>query len=191
MFALTKHPENGTLSVRPVNKATDRSLIREIFRREFYGNTKVQYPDEGLWEIYDRMDTTGAYGAYLVSEHNHTLFLLEVHPAVQMDLRVEFLSQPGAIGIYCFYHSFQQDINLPAFRACIASLFTYPSIGSILTTLNHVAAGDIRTRLMEKAGFTRISENTDRSAVYCCTRDSFNRTAQTAIPQSEESSVHA
>ena len=39
MFTLTKHPANGTLSVRPVNKAMDRSIIREIFRREFYGNT--------------------------------------------------------------------------------------------------------------------------------------------------------
>ncbi|MBS1661241.1 MAG: hypothetical protein JST68_09345 [Bacteroidetes bacterium] len=191
MFALTKHPEQGTLSVRPVNKATDRSLIREIFRREFYGNTKVQYPDEGLWEIYDRMETSDAFGAYLVSERNHILFLLEVHPAFQMDLRVEFLSKPGAIGIYCFHHSIQENINLPAFRTCISSLFNYPSIGSILTTLNHVAPGDARTMLLEKSGFTRISENTDRSAVYCCTRDSFNDTVQAAIPHSEQSSVHA
>ncbi|HEY6900402.1 MAG TPA: hypothetical protein VI233_07160 [Puia sp.] len=189
MFALTKHPAQGNLSVRPVNKATDRSLIREIFRREFYGNTKVQYPDEGLWEIYDRMDTTGAFGAYLVSERNHILFLLEVHPAVQMDLRVEFLSRPGAIGIYCFYHSSHEDTNLPAIRACIASLFTYPSIGCILTTLNYVATGDTRTTLLEKSGFTRISENTDRSAVYCCTRDSFQQTAHASIPQSEQSTV--
>ena len=191
MFALTKHPGHGTLSVRPVNKSTDRSIIREIFRREFYGNTRTQYPDEGLWEIYDRMDTNDAFGAYLVSEYNHILFLLEVHPAVQMDLRVEFLSQPGAIGIYCFYHSMQETINLPAFRTCISSLFNYPSISCILTTLNHVAAGDARTALLEKAGFSRLSENTDRSAVYCCTRESFHHTGAVILPHIEESPAHA
>lgn len=189
MFALTKN--QGSLSVRPVNKATDRSVIREIFRREFYGNAKTQYPDEGLWEIYDRMDTNGSYGAYLVSQYNHILFLLEVHPAVQMDLRLEFLSQPGTIGIYCFYHSLQEAVNLPAFRACINSLFSDASIGCILTTLNHVAAGDPKTIVLEKAGFTRLSEPTDRTAVYSCTRDSFRRSAAMAIPHNEASAVHA
>ncbi len=173
MFALTKHPAYGTFSARPVNKSTDRSVIREIFRREFYGNTKTHYPDEGLWEIYDRMDTNEAFGAYLVSQRNHILFLLEVHPPVQMDLRIEFLSQPGTIGIYCFYHSLQESVNLPAFCACINSLFSYPSIGRILTTLNHVASCDTRTTLLEKSGFSRLSESTERTSVYCCTRDSF------------------
>jgi len=191
MFSLTKHPANGTLSVRPVNKDTDRSVVREIFRREFYGNTKTQYPDEGLWEIYDRMDTSGAFGAYLVSQYNHILFLLEVHPAVQMDLRGEYLSAPGTIGIYCFYHSFQETLNLPAFRACIASLFGDPSIGCILTTLNHIGADDPRTLLLEKAGFRRLSGNTDRNAVYSCTRDSYHHAGLAAIALDEGSPVHA
>lgn len=191
MFTLTKHPASGTLSVRPVNKDRDRSVVREIFRREFYGNNKTQYPDEGLWEIYDRMDTNGAFGAYLVSHYNHILFLLEVHPAVQMDLRGEFLSQPGTIGIYCFYHSLEETVNLPAFRACISSLFNDPSIRNILTTLNHVSPGDPRSPLLEKSGFTRFSENTDRSAVYSCTRDSFRRSGLTVVPHNEQSSVHA
>lgn len=191
MFTLTKHPPGGTLSVRPVNKATDRSVVREIFRREFYGNDKTQYPDDGLWEIYDRMDTNGAFGAYLVSQYNHILFLLEVHPAVQMDLRGEFLSQPGTIGIYCFYHSLQETVNLPAIQACINSLFNDPSIGNILTTLNYIAPGDPRSLLLERAGFTRLTGNTDRSAVYCCTRDSFRRAGLTVVPHNEQSSVHA
>ena len=191
MFTLTKHPANGTLTVRPVNKAMDRSIIREIFRREFYGNNKTQYPDEGLWEIYDRMDTNGVYGAYLVSQCNHILFLLEVHPAVQMDLRPEFLSQPGTIGIYCFYHSFQEAINLSAFRACIASLFNDPSIRNILTTMNHLPAGDPRSLLLQRSGFSRLSENTDRTTVYSCTRDSFRHSGLIVIPHNEESSVHA
>jgi hypothetical protein len=190
MFTLTKHPANGTLTVRPVNKAMDRSIIREIFRREFYGNNKTQYPDEGLWEIYDRMDTNGVYGAYLVSQYNHILFLLEVHPAVQMDLRPEFLSQPGTIGIYCFYHSFQETVNLPAFRACISSLFNDTSIRNILTTMNHLPAGDPRSLLLQRSGFSRLSENTDRTTVYSCTRDSFRHSGLTVMPHNEESSVH-
>lgn len=191
MFTLTKHPANGTLSVRPVNKGRDRSVIREIFRREFYGNDKIQYPDEGLWEIYDRMDTNGVFGAYLVSQCNHILFLMEVHPAVQMDIRGEFLSKPGTIGIYCFYHSLREAVSLPAFRACVSSLFNDPSIGNILTTLNHIAPGDPRSLMLEKSGFTRLSENTDRAAVYSCTRDSFRHTGLTVVPHNEQSSVHA
>jgi hypothetical protein len=179
------------MSVRPVNKATDRSIIREIFRREFYGNTKTQYPDDGLWEIYDRMDTNGVYGAYLVSQCNHILFLLEVHPAIQMDLRAEFLSRPGTIGIYCFYHSFQETVSLPAFRACIASLFNDLSIRNILTTMNHLPSGDPRGLLLQRSGFARLSENTDRTAVYSCTRDSFRHSGLTVVPHTEQSSVHA
>ena len=181
MLSLTKHENNGTLSVRPVNKNTDRSVVREIFRREFYGNNKTQYPDDGLWEIYDRMDTSGPFGAYLVSECNHILFLLEVHPAVQMDLRREYLAAPGTIGIYCFYHSVQETLNLYAFRACVSSLFSDPSIGCILTTLNHIGAGDPRTILLEKAGFRRLSDNTDRNAVYSCTRETFHYAGVTAL----------
>ncbi|MBS1604502.1 MAG: hypothetical protein JST42_17695 [Bacteroidetes bacterium] len=191
MFSLTKHPANGTLSVRPVNKDTDRSVVREIFRREFYGNTRTQYPDEGLWEIYDRMDTGGAFGAYLVSQYNHILFLLEVHPAVQMDLRSEYLSAPGTIGIYCFYHNFQETLNLPAFRACIVSLFSDPSIGCILTTLNHIGPGDPRSILLEKTGFRRLSGNTDRNAGYSCTRDSYHQAGLLAAAFDEGSPVHA
>ena len=191
MFSLTKQENNGTLSVRPVNKDTDRSVVREIFRREFYGNTKTRYPDEGLWEIYDRMETSGAFGAYLVSQYNHILFLLEVHPAVQMDLRGDYLSAPGTIGIYCFYHSCQETLNLPAVRTCIASLFNDPSIACILTTLNHIGAGDPRTTLLEKSGFRRLSENTDRNSVYSCTRDSFHYAAAMAASQNEQLAVHA
>ena len=98
------------------------------------------------------METNGVYGAYLVSQFNHILFLLEVHPAVQMDLRPEFLSQPGTIGIYCFYHSFQVTVNLPAFRACIASLFNDPSIRNILTTMNHLPVDDPRSLLLQSIG---------------------------------------
>ena len=187
MFTLTKQPVQGNYSVRPVDKKTDRSVIREIFRREFYGNTKMQYPDEGLWEIYDRMDTNAAFGAYLVSQNNHILFLLEVHPPVQMDLRSEFLSQPGTIGIYCFYHSLLETANLPAFRACIASLFAYPSVNRILTTLNHIAPGDTRATLLQRSGFSRLPENMERSAVYCCTRDSFQLNNILSVPHFEES----
>jgi hypothetical protein len=191
MFSLAKHPANGTLSVRPVNKHTDRSVVREIFRREFYGNSKTQYPDDGLWEIYDRMDTSGAFGAYLVSQYNHILFLLEVHPAVQMDLRGEYLSAPGTIGIYCFYHSLQETLNLPAFRTCIASLFNDPAIGCILTTLNHIGAGDPRTILLEKSGFGKLSANTDRNAIYSCSRNSFHHAGLIAAIHDQHSPVNA
>jgi len=186
MFTLTKQSLQGHYSVRPVDKATDRSVIREIFRREFYGNTKMQYPDEGLWEIYDRMDTNAAFGAYLVSQDNHILFLLEVHPPVQMDLRSEVLSQPGTIGIYCFYHSLLESANLPAFRACISSLFTYSSVSRILTTLNHIAPGDPRATLLKRSGFSRLPENTDKAAIYCCTRESFHLNSLLSVPHFEE-----
>jgi hypothetical protein len=191
MFTLTKHSANGTLSVRPVNKATDRSVIREIFRREFYGNNKVQYPDEGLWEIYDRIETNGVFGAYLVSQCNHILFLLEVYPAVQMDLRPEYMSQEGTIGIYCFCHSFQEILTVPAFRACIDSLFNDPSIRRILTTINYVPASDPRIMLLERSGFSRLSDYTDRQAVFSCTRDNFRRMDLHSVPQNEQSPVHA
>ena len=174
MFTLTNNSDYAAFSVRPVNKATDRPVIREIFRREFYGDNRLSYPDDGLWEIYDRMEIAGAFGAYLVSRGDQVLFLLEIHPPIQMDLPPDQFVSPGAIGIYCFTWSRDETIYYPAFRACIASLFAEPAITRILTTLGQASGYDPKARLLEKAGFTRQLATSGRSAVYCCTRESFH-----------------
>jgi hypothetical protein len=176
MFVLTSPPVYGTHLVRPLNKTTDRSVIREIFRREFYGDCRQQYPDEELWHIYDRMETNEVYGAYLVSRLNHILFLLEIHPTWQMDLPAEYLSQPGTVGIYCFYHSTQELVNLTALSACIASLLSYPGITRIVTLLSHVAPDDFRAALLRNTGFGQLTEGNDRTTIWCCTRESFDKT---------------
>lgn len=173
MFALPTNPDGGTITVKPVNKTTDRSIVREIFRREFYGDSRLYYPDEGLWEIYDRMDTHEAFGAYLVSRGEQVLFLLEIHPPIQMDLLADCLSTPGTIGIYCFCYSRDTTIHGPAFKACIASLLSYPSINRILTSISHITGNDPRTCLLDYAGFRQLPASSDRLSVYSCTRESF------------------
>jgi hypothetical protein len=142
--------------------------VRELFRREFYGSYPQLYPDDGLWEIYDSMESYEAFGAYLVFYQDRLLFLLEVHPPVQMDLSAEYLSQPGTIGIYCFYASPDDHMNLPALRAVIDALLTYRSIRRIITRINFVTSGDQRVLLLEKAGFRRLAKTQDRSAIYYC-----------------------
>jgi hypothetical protein len=173
MFALTTNSDYAAFSVRPVNKATDRPVIREIFRREFYGDNRLSYPDDGLWEIYDRMEIAGPFGAYLVCRGEQVLFLLEIHPPIQMDLTPDHFTGPGAIGIYCFTWSRDETICYPAFRACIASLFAEPAITRILTSLGQASGYDPKARLLEKTGFTRQPAGSGRSTVYCCTRESF------------------
>ena len=159
--------------MRPICKDTDRALVRELFRHEFYGNRPQFYPDDGLWEIYDSMETEDAFGAYLVFYHDRLLFLLEVHPPVQMDLAAEHLSQPGTIGIYCFYASHDEQLNLLALRACIGSLLGYRSIKRIVTRVNFVSPGDSRVMLLEKTGFRRLAKSSDKAAVYYCNPDTF------------------
>lgn len=173
MFALTNNSEYAAFSVRPVNKTTDRPVIREIFRREFYGDNQLSYPDDGLWEIYDRMEIADAFGAYLVCRGEQVLFLLEIHPPIQMDLTADHFTGPGAVGIYCFTWSRDETIYYPAFRACIASLFAEPAITRILTSLGQASGYDPKARLLEKTGFTRQPATSGRSTVYCCTRESF------------------
>ena len=175
MFALSTNPDYAAFSVRPVNKATDRLVVREIFRREFYGDNRLSYPDDGLWEIYDRMEIAGSFGAYLVCRGEQVLFLLEIHPPIQMDLTPDHFTGPGAVGIYCFTWSRDETIYYPAFRACIASLFAEPAITRILTTLGQASGYDPKARLLEKAGFTRQLATSGRSTVYCCTRENFHR----------------
>src|ERR1700722_11174336 len=102
MFALTNNSDYAAFSVRPVNKATDRPVVREIFRKEFYGDDRLSYPYDGLLEIYDRMEIAGSFGAYLVCHGEQVLFLLEIHPPIQMDLTADYFAAPGAIGIYFF-----------------------------------------------------------------------------------------
>jgi hypothetical protein len=181
MFALPTNPSCGTLTVKPVNKATDRPVIREIFRREFYGEDRLYYPDEGLWEIYDRMETEDAFGAYLVSRGDQVLFLLEVHPPIQMDLVSDYLSIPGTIGIYCFCYSRDTAIHLPAFRACIGSLLSLPTISQILTSLSHVTGDDPRASMLENSGFSPLPAGSDKLSVYCCTKDSFDALNSSAL----------
>ena len=174
MFALSKTPGHTAFSVRPVNKATDRPVVREIFRREFYGDNSLSYPDDGLWEIYDRMEIAGSFGAYLVCYGEQVLFLLEIHPPIQMDLTPDYFTDPGVIGIYCFPWSRDETIYFPAFRACIASLLAEPAIRRILTSLGQASEYDPKVRMLEKSGFTPLPATAGRSTVYCCTRESFH-----------------
>jgi hypothetical protein len=174
MFTLTANPLNGTFSVRPVCKATDRLFIRELFRAAFYGDQPQPFFDDGLWEIYDNMETTptDVFGAYLVYYHERPLFLLEIHAPVQMDVEETFLSPPGTIGIYCFYASPTESLNLPALRTCIGSLLDQPGIDRILTTITHPAE-DPRATLLEKAGCRPLPKSPSSPAVYTCTMESF------------------
>jgi hypothetical protein len=173
MFALTTKLSQGNLSVRPVNKTTDRPVIREIFRREFYGDNRLFYPDEGLWEIYDRMETNDVFGAYLVTRGEQVMFLLEVHPPIQMDVIAEYLSAPGTIGIYCFGYCRDEAAVQDAFGTCIGSLFVHAAITRILTSLSHVTPYDPRARLLERSGFRLLTTPSNKLSVYCCTRDGF------------------
>jgi len=174
MFALSKTSAHAAFSVRPVNKATDRPVVREIFRREFYGDDTLSFPDDGLWEIYDRMEIAGPFGAYLVCQDEQVLFLLEIHPPIQMDLTPEYFTDPGAIGIYCFPWSSEEATYYPAFRACIASLLAEPATRRILTSVGHASEQDPKLRMLEKSGFTPLPAIAGRSTVYCCTRESFH-----------------
>jgi hypothetical protein len=173
MFALSTKPDYAAFSVRPVNKATDRPLIREIFRQEFYGDDRQPYFDDGLWEIYDRMEIAGPFGAYLVYRGEQVLFLLEIHSPIQMDLTADYLADPGALGIYCFTWSHDETSCHSAFRACIASLLGEPAVTRILTSLGQVSESDPKVQLLEKSGFTCQPATSGRSIVYCCTRESF------------------
>ncbi|GGA91385.1 hypothetical protein GCM10011511_13410 [Puia dinghuensis] len=164
----------GPFSVRPICKETDRTIVRELFRQEFYGPLQLLYPDEGLWEIYDSMETDDAYGAYLVFYNDRLLLLLEVHPPVQMDLAADYMSKPGTIGIYCFYANRQDPMNLPAIRTCIDALLGYRSIKRIVTRVNFVGPQDPRVALLEQAGFRRLAKSPDKSAIYYCTQDTFS-----------------
>jgi hypothetical protein len=173
MLAITSSLIKGDLTLRPVCKDTDRGIVRELFCHEFYGSRPQLYPDEVLWEIYDSMETHEAFGAYLVFYHDRLLFLLEVHPPVQMDLATDYLSQPGTIGIYCFYTTADDPMNLPALRTVIDALLSYPSVRCIITRINFVSPGDSRVLLLEKAGFRRLAKSPDKAAIYFCNPDSF------------------
>ena len=175
MFTLTSNPLQRDFAVRPVCRQSDRTLIREIFRKEFYGSVLQSYPDEGLWEIYDSMEANEeeVFGAYLVFYLDRPLFLLEIHPPVQMDLRSDYLAEPGTVGIYCFYTSGNDPMNLPGFRTCISSLLDHPDVDQILTTTNHMPHEDPRVSILERSGFTRLPKNRDQSVVYRCTQLSF------------------
>jgi hypothetical protein len=175
MFTLTIKPACKLFSVRAVNKASDRSVVRNIFRREFYGDSSKQYPDDGLWEIYSQIDTRGVFGAYLVCNGDTVLFLLEIHPPVQMDLAGEYLLQKDEIGIYCFFQSAGEPANLPALRACIESLLGVTSISQIITAIGHTTPNEPKAILLKKAGFELRRGSTEQLSIYQCNRQSLLR----------------
>jgi len=174
MFTLTFQPLNGAFSVRPVCKATDRPAIRALFCAAFYGDRPQPFFDDGLWEIYDNMETTAddVFGAYLVYYRDRLLLLLEIHSAVQIDLAETLLSQQRTIGIYCFFASPAESLNLAALRTCIGSLLDQPGIVRILTSVAYPAE-EPRATLLERAGFQLLPKRPDSAAVYCCTTESF------------------
>jgi hypothetical protein len=64
-------------------------------------------------------------------------------------------------------------MNLPALRTIIDTLLLYPSINRIVTRVNFVTPGDPRVSILEKAGFRRQTDSSDKSAVYYCNPDTF------------------
>jgi hypothetical protein len=126
------------------------------------------------------METHGAFGAYLVFDHDRLLFLLEVHPPDQMDLAADDLSQPGTIGIYCFYSSPDDHMCLPALRACIDALLNSQPTQCVVTRVNFVTTKDPRVILLEKAGFRRLTKSPDNAAIFYCNGDTFPILRKTA-----------
>lgn len=190
MLTITSSLKKSDLSLRPVCKDTDRAIVRELFCHEFYGSSPQLYSDDGLWEIYDSMETYDAFGAYLVFHHDRVLFLLEVHPPVQMDLAPEYCSRTGTIGIYCFFASSSDHMNLIALRAIIAALLDHRSIRRIVTRINFVTSGDPYVALLEKAGFRRLAKSPNTAAIYYCNSDTFPLPARdTRLPLSERTAL--
>jgi hypothetical protein len=173
MFGILSDPFKGALSLRPVSRSSDRSLIRELFRKEFYGESPQTFSDEGLWAIYDTMETHGVFGAQLAFWRDQPLLLLEVHPLVQMDLDRRRFSGMGAIGAYVFYFIRQHQMNLPVTRACIGALLHDPDVSRIFTTLGYNELSGPKTALLEGTGFRRLTDSSDKPPVYCCTPGSF------------------
>jgi hypothetical protein len=172
MFTLTSSPLNGAFTARPVCKATDKPVIRELFRKEFYGNMLHSYPDEGLWEIYDSMEPNedDLFGAYMVFYRDRFLFLLEIHHPMMMGLSPD-LSGPGTIGIYTFYANPADPMNITAFRACISRLLD--SVDRVLTLPIYTIPADPRVTILAKSGFLRLSKSHDPKAIFGCTAQSF------------------
>ena len=172
MLVLPANPVNNGLSIRLVSKESDRPVIHQIFLQEFYGNDPKSYSDIGLWEIYDRMETRGAYGAYLVYQAEQVRFLLEIHPPEMMWL-AEYTLQEHDISIYCFFLSVNESIDLPAVRACLDVLLNYPDVDRIITSFASSGPDEPRATLLQKAGFVLRPESTERLSIYECTRETF------------------
>jgi hypothetical protein len=173
MLSFAVHTLLSGISIRPVKKSTDRLIIREIFRQEFYGMPNVSFPDDGLWEIYDHMETDGLFGAYLVFHLDELLFLLEVHPVAQMDLRLSDKIGTDDVGVYFFCHSQEIKLLLPALRACLISIFEGGAMKNIFTSVTRADPQDLRVRLIEQSGFVLASDDkTTRGKVFSCNRKS-------------------
>lgn len=172
MLALLSNPPYQTLTIRPVNKATDRTAIHRIFRQEFYGDDPRPCPEEEIWKIYDTLESRGIYGAYLVCRDDHPLFLLEVHPPLQLDIAGELTLQNTDLGVYCFFSSLREASNSTALKACLDSLLSYPGIRRIITTVGYASPDEPKVALLKKAGFVLRPESTVRLAILECTRTS-------------------
>jgi hypothetical protein len=171
MLVLPSTLSNNGLSIRPVRKEPDRPVIHQIFQREFYGGDPKPYSDLGLWEIYDKMDTRGAYGAYLVYQAEQVRFLIEVYPPEMMYFP-DYALQEQDIGIYCFFLSINEAIDLPALSACVDALLQYPDIHRIITSFSPASPDEPGTTLLQKAGFVPRPESTERLSIYECTPES-------------------
>lgn len=174
MLVLPSNPVNNGLSIRLVSKESDRPVIHQIFLQEFYGNNPKSYSDNGLWEIYDRMETRGAYGAYLVYQDEQVRFLLEIHPP-EMVYLAEYSLQEHDISIYCFFLSVDETVDLPAVRACLDVLLHYPDVDRIITSFGSTGPDEPRAVLLQKAGFELRPESTERLSIYECTRETFHK----------------
>ncbi len=164
MFALTEQHSSKALPVRPVNKRSDHSIVHEIFRQEF--GVDGDFADFGLWKVYDKMDTAGIFGAYLVLDGEQVLFLLEIYQPSHMDLSADFTFGPADVGIYCFYLYPDATALQAALIACVDSLLDTPDVERIITAVGYPTPGESKVTLLENAGFRPLPISNDRLTIY-------------------------
>ena len=160
MLPISIHASYEGISIRKVILPRDAEDLIAIHINSDYGPRSCLQPTVSTMELfYQRFLNWSAYGAYLVSHHGNTLFLLELIPIDHTDLGYYYepLFFDYSIGVKLGIDSTRTEEAVQALSAALNGIFAENlKIYRLVSRITYSAPGSLLRTILGRAGFEQL-----------------------------------
>jgi hypothetical protein len=170
------------ISIRTICFPRDVNDLVEIHRNNDYHPSWSLQPDTKTIETFYRMFLDWSqYGAYLLSYHGTTLFLLELVPIEYTETGYFYNAVPNdySISIKLNIDPGQTELSIQVLSATLEGIFAAnPLIRRLIFPVSYSVPGSLLRTILEKTGFSILKDQPDQGSpvIYALSRPTSGRT---------------